>query len=284
MATNILDTISRRMPDMRRSERKVAEFVLKYSDEVIHMRIVDLASETHVSEPTVVRFCRAISCDGFQSFKLQLAQLLAARPAYSPFNVPANASTAEYCESVFETTVNTLTAVSKDLDYGAIEKAASCLSHARRVEFYGLGSSSPVAIDAQHKFFRLQIASAAYSDPHLQVLSAMTLGEEDLVVAISQSGCTQSLIDVMQQVKDSGATLISIAPGHTPVSEAADIPIYVDVQQYNEETFTPLPSRIVHMAVIDVLALGVSKIKGPELEDHLRKVGKGLQSLRQDNH
>ncbi len=280
MNDDIIDSINRNMDNMRRSERSVAKFVLKYPDEVIHMRIVDLASEAHVSEPTVVRFCRAIQCDSFQAFKLQLAQLLAAKPSFNRFNVPVNATTADYCETVFETTTNTLTAVRKALDYSAIEKAVTCLAEARRVEFYGFGASASVSMDAQHKFFRLQIASASYSDPHIQAMSAMSLQADDVVVAISQSGRTQNLVDALQMARNSGATIITLAPRSSPVSQQADVPIHIDVMQDNEDTYTPLPSRIVHMAVVDVLAVGVSKLKGPAVDEHLRKLSKGLQLLR----
>ena len=280
MSDDIIDTINRNLDKMRRSERSVANFVLKYPDEVIHMRIVDLASEAHVSEPTVVRFWRAIQCDSFQAFKLQLAQLLAAKPSFNRFNVPVNATTADYCETVFETTTNTLTAVRKALDYGAIEQAVKCLTNARRVEFYGFGASASVAMDAQHKFFRLQIASAAYSDPHIQTMSAMSLQPDDVVVAISQSGRTQNLVDALKMAKSSGATIITLAPRNTPVTQQADVPIHIDVHQADEHHYTPLPSRIVHMAVVDVLAVGVSKLKGPSVDDHLRKLSKGLQTLR----
>lgn len=280
MNDDIIDSINRNMDNMRRSERSVAKFVLKYPDEVIHMRIVDLASEAHVSEPTVVRFCRAIQCDSFQAFKLQLAQLLAAKPSFNRFNVPVNATTADYCETVFETTTNTLTAVRKALDYSAIEKAVTCLAEARRVEFYGFGASASVSMDAQHKFFRLQIASASYSDPHIQAMSAMSLQADDVVVAISQSGRTQNLVDALQMAHNSGATIITLAPRSSPVSQQADVPIHIDVMQDNEDTYTPLPSRIVHMAVVDVLAVGVSKLKGPAVDEHLRKLSKGLQLLR----
>lgn len=280
MTDNILDNISHNLENMRRSERSVANFVLKYPDEVIHMRIVDLASEAHVSEPTVVRFCRAIHCNSFQAFKLQLAQLLAAKPSYNRFNVPSNASTADYCETVFETTTSTLTAVRKELDYGAIEEAVKALAAAKRVEFYGFGASAPVAIDAHHKFFRLQITSAAHSDPHLQAMSAMSLTKDDVVVAISQSGRSHNLIESLRMVRESGAIIISLAPRNTPVGQCSDVAIHIDVYNSSEETYTPLPSRLVHMAVLDVLAVGVSKLKGPKIDEHLRKLNRGLQSLR----
>ena len=66
--------ISDGLTEMRKSERKVAEFILANLTEVIRMRIVDLAQAAEVSEPTVVRFCRAIGCDGFQDFKLALCR------------------------------------------------------------------------------------------------------------------------------------------------------------------------------------------------------------------
>ena len=68
----------RRLTDARstlsKSETKVASYVLDNAHEVIKMRIADLARGSQVSEPTVIRFCRAIGFDGFQSFKLNLAQ------------------------------------------------------------------------------------------------------------------------------------------------------------------------------------------------------------------
>ena len=74
---NLLKSISEARINLRKSEQKVADYVLEHPNDVIHMRIVDLAAEANVSEPTVVRFCRALNYDGFQDFKLTLAQGLA---------------------------------------------------------------------------------------------------------------------------------------------------------------------------------------------------------------
>ena len=68
----LTQTISDSMHALRKSELKVAEYVLKNPLKVIRMRIVDLAEEAKVSEPTVVRFCRGVGCKGFQDFKLAL--------------------------------------------------------------------------------------------------------------------------------------------------------------------------------------------------------------------
>lgn len=279
---NIIKAIESHLEELRKSERKVAELVLAQPSQVIHMRIVDLARAAEVSEPTVVRFCRAIGCVGFQDFKVMLAQHASQKHEYQDFTLNETDSAQEYTLKVFDAATDALKHVRNSIDYESVEEAVAALVLARRVEFYGFGASSPVATDAQHKFFRLQIASSAYSDPHIQAMSAMSLAAEDVVVAISQSGRTQALLDAISLVKESGASVIGLAPSSTPVAKASDIHINIDVEEETER-YTPLPSRMAHMAVIDVLAAGVSKVKGPEINEHLRKLDRGLQSLRQSD-
>lgn len=275
----LTQTISTELQKMRKSERKVGEFVLAKPSEVIHMRIVDLARRAEVSEPTVIRFCRAIGCEGFQDFKLALAQQLASSPSYGQIAVTESDSVAEYTFKVFDSTVDSLLKVRDNLDLDMLENAVQLLYNAERVEFYGFGASAAVAFDAQHRFFRLQLATAAYSDSHLQNMSATSLGENDVVVAFSQSGRTQALLDSIALVKKQGAKVISLAPSHSPVALAANVPITVDVKE-ELQIYTPLSSRIAHLVVIDVLAIGVAQHKGPELQEHLLQLQQNLNSLR----
>ncbi len=243
------------------------------------MRIVDLAFKANFSEPTVVRFCRAIGCDGFQDFKLKLAQQLAASPSLGQIAVTDNDSLADSSHKVFDSTIDTLLQVRDNLDANILDQAVTSLCEANRVEFYGFGASAAVASDAQHKFFRLQLITAAHSDPHIQNMSASSMKPGDVVVAISQSGQTTALVDSMKLAKAAGGIVIAIAPSNTPVINNATIPIVIDVKE-DIEIYTPLSSRIAHLVVIDVLAIGVAQRRGPDLQDHLFKLRQGLRSLR----
>ena len=149
MSRALFDEMRRRMEHFRRSEQKVARFVLRNPDEVIHMRIVDLATEAKVSEPTVVRFCRALGCNGFQDFKLQLAQMLASGSQFAQFSMNDSDSVAEFSHSIFDSTVGTLLSVRDRLDNDALGRAVNALAMANRVEFYGFGASGAVAFDAR---------------------------------------------------------------------------------------------------------------------------------------
>lgn len=279
-ASNVLKLIADTREKLRKSEQKVADFVLAQPNEVIHMRIVDLASEANVSEPTVVRFCRALNYDGFQDFKLTLAQALASNSAFEQFSMNRKDTVLEFKQKIFDSMIGNLMSTREQLDDSALEEAIAALARAGRVEFYGFGASAPVCTDAQHKFYRLMIASAAHSDPHMQTISAVTLRDGDVVVAVSQTGRTKDLLHTVKLARDTGATVITICPANTPLSDLATIPIHVDVEE-DKDLNTLMSSRVVHLVVIDVLAVGVAMRRGPKLVDHLKTIKRSLRNLRQ---
>ena len=74
---NVLELILVRLPDLRKSDRRVAEHILSNPQAALGATVAETARQAHVSEPTVMRFCAALGFDGFQDFKLKLAHSLA---------------------------------------------------------------------------------------------------------------------------------------------------------------------------------------------------------------
>ena len=276
---NLLQHIAQSREELRKSELKVAEHVLADPSAVMHSSMADLAHEVGVSEPTIVRFCRAIGCAGFQDLKLKLAQSLASGSSFGQFSISEGDSVADVSLKIFDATLHTLIEVREHLDIAALERAIAAIAQAQRVEFYGFGASGAVAADAQHKFFRLLLTAAAYSDPHMQAMSAVTLKPSDVAICISQSGRSKDLLTTANLVRESGATLITLCPSQTPLAELATVNLAIDVQE-DTEIYTPLTSRIAHLVVIDVLAMGVAMARGPDLVNHLKSVKRSLRSLR----
>ncbi|HCG79226.1 MULTISPECIES: SIS domain-containing protein [Thalassolituus] len=277
----ILKEIASARSSLRKSEIKVADFVLAEPEQVMHMRIVDLAQEAQVSEPTIVRFCRAIGCNGFQEFKVRIAQETAVANNLGQFAIAEDDSIDDICTKIADTTIQRLYQVKSQLLPAQVADAAQAMSSAMRVEFYGFGASGAVATDAQHKFFRLQVATAAYSDPHMQSMSAVTLGDKDVVVAISQSGRTLDLMHSIKLAQKHGAVVVSLAPQNTPVSNAADLPIHINIEEDTDQ-FTPMTSRIAHLMVIDMLAVAVTQRRGPDFANHLNAIKQSIRSLRSE--
>ena len=276
---NLLQHISLSIKSLRKSEVKVAQHVLSDPASVMHSSMSDLAAVVGVSEPTIIRFCRAVGCQGFQDLKLKLAQSVAAGASFGQFAISEEDAVTDYAMKIFDTTLHTLMDVREHLNVQALEQAIALMATAKRVEFYGFGASGAVAADAQHKFFRLLLTAAAYSDPHMQAMSAVTLQSTDVAICISQSGRSKDLLTTANLVRETGAILITLCPSNTPLAELATIHLAIDVQE-DTEIYTPLTSRIAHLVVIDVLAMGVAISRGSSLVNHLKSVKRSLRSLR----
>lgn len=279
MTNDLYKALQENYEYLRKSEKKVADYVMQTRSAVLQMRIVDLAAAAEVSEPTVLRFCRALGFEGFQDFKLTLAQNVATNNSYQQFRLDSRDSVEQFKEKIFDSTVGNLVRVKNDLDADNLERAIQALSQTRRVDCYGFGASAPICSDAQHKFFRLNMSATAYSDPHLQTMAAVTLQTGDVVISISQTGRTRDLLHTTQLALQAGATVIALCPSHTPLAELAQITLFIDLDG-DKELGTLMSSRITQMVVIDVLAVGVTMKLGAETMAHLKTIKRSLRGLR----
>src|SRR5262249_21388247 len=83
------------------AERRVADLVLERPHELLQLSLAAVASQAQVSEPTVIRCCRSLGCQGFADFKLRLAQSLASGQLFMHSDVAPNDSVAEMAAKVF---------------------------------------------------------------------------------------------------------------------------------------------------------------------------------------
>ncbi|MCF5384175.1 transcriptional regulator, partial [Pseudomonas syringae] len=105
---NLLQHIAQSRNLLRKSELKVADHVLLDPAAVMHSSMADLAHSVGISEPTIVRFCRAIGCTGFQDLKLKLGQSLAAGARFCQFAIHVDVSVVACSLVIFDTTLHTL--------------------------------------------------------------------------------------------------------------------------------------------------------------------------------
>ena len=175
MAHDLLDRLRERLEELNRSERKVANVILDDPAAATSLSIASLAQAASVSEPTVNRFCRNFGAKGYPDFKIKLAQSLAGGTPYVTRAVEPGDTATQYTHKIFGATIAALDEAQREVDMAAVERMVDYLTQAKQIHFFGLGASGAVAQHAQHKFFRLLLSAAAYSDPHMQAMSAVTL-------------------------------------------------------------------------------------------------------------
>jgi RpiR family transcriptional regulator, carbohydrate utilization regulator len=142
------------------------------------------------------------------------------------------------------------------------------LLEARRIEFYGFGASGIVAQDAQQKFPLFGVPCVAQQDSHQMLIAASMVGPGDVVVAISNTGATRSLIEVVRTARERSASVVVITGSDSPVTRYADVAIVAATLE-NTNVYTPTISRLAALIVIDILSTSVSIKRG---EQHQRDV------------
>lgn len=280
----MLDRITACLPSLAPAEQRVARLVLADPRRFASLPVAQLATLAQVSKPTVVRFCRSLGYDGLADFKLKLAGNVNEGVPYIHRSVDADDKTGDVVVKVIDNTVAAFLKYRNDASSYAIEQAVDALAATcragRRIEFYGAGNSGIVAQDAQHKFFRLGVHAIAYSDGHMQVMSASTLGAGDCVVVISNSGRTRDLMDACDIARKRGATALVITASGSPLAAAGHIHLAADHPE-GYDRYSPMVSRLLHLLIIDILATCVALRIGSEtLQPLLGEMKLNLRSKR----
>ena len=263
----ILDVISqiRRLDGtFHKREQRVADFVLSNLEQATRLTQNEIAESAEVSVATVNRFCQTLGCEGYRDFNIRLAQSVAVSLQYLGGPSRTDSESEQLITQVFGALVDTLNLVRFQLVNDTIQQSVSLLTTARRISFIGVGGGSAnVAREGANRFFRLGIPTEAHADGYFQRMLASTLSEGDVIFAISASGHPAELVDSVAIARQYGARSISLTKTGTPLAKAADITIGVDIPE-DQDIFKPSASRLVFMAIIDVLAAGTAR-KRPEM-------------------
>jgi RpiR family carbohydrate utilization transcriptional regulator len=280
----MLDRIQASLPSLAPAEQRVAKLCLADPRAFAKLPVTELADRAHVSKPTVVRFCRSVGYDGLSDFKLKLAGTVNEGVPFIHRSVDADDKTGDVMVKVIDNTVAAFLKYRNEASNAAIERAVLALVAAyksgKQIQFFGVGNSGIVAQDAQHKFFRLGINTTAYSDGHMQVMSASILGAGDCVIVISNSGRTRDLMDACDIARKNGATTIVITASGSPLASAGHIHLSADHPE-GFDKYSPMVSRLLHLMIIDILATCVAlRIGGGKLQPLLQEMKNNLRSKR----
>lgn len=236
---------------MGNAEKKVADWITENPGKIISLSIVELAEQCKCSEATIVRFSKRLGLSGYQELKISLAS----ESGTTSVNTSITKTDSAY--QMFEKVCNdiyiSLEKTKKSLNEKYIDEASKKLCAANKIAIFGLGNSSPIALDASHKFMRAGLNAIAYTDNHMQVIAASHLEENDIAIGISHSGSSKDIVDALKVAKEHGATTITITNmGKSPILKQSDIVLSTssDETQYN---ILALNSRIAQLAIVDTL-------------------------------
>lgn len=255
-------------------EKRIADYINENAAEIPRLSIKELAVRSGTSDASVLRFCKTVGFSGYRDFIVSISASLSMfeedsvnqytdiRPGDDLQTIISNISL-NNCKSIEDTM--------KVIDRAQIEKAVNLLRKSDKIDFYGIGASGLVCMDAQQKFMRINKSCHAYTDSHAQLTAAALLKKGDTAVLISNSGKTAEILDALEVAKESGSSVIAITRNSRSIlAEKADVILNISTPEITIRSGA-MGSRIAMLNVIDILFAGVASADYQNVRKYLIK-------------
>lgn len=256
------------------------EYILEKGEGVCRMTISELSAEVGVAASTIVRLCQNLGYTGFSEFKMDLVrnsgdQVNSLMPVVNEADTDIGVF-----EKVFYSGIQTLQDTLRLIDPNAIKQVVDLFATARSIQFYGVGTSAPIAMDAYYRLMRIGYHTFYSVDSHIMRISATRLGVGDVAVGISHCGRTIDTVETLKIAKQSGATTVAITSNAgSPVCSEADINLiaYSDEIRYPIEAIS---SRIAHIAILDAVCVALSLRSKTQTSDCVQTMNTLFKPMR----
>ncbi|MBY6188986.1 SIS domain-containing protein [Microbulbifer agarilyticus] len=267
---------------MSNHEQRIADFVLENVESVRAQSSKALAEQVGVSQSSVVKFSQKLGYKGYSDLKLSLTESVA-RSAMLPKAIHGDIAADDDLATVAQKLIARKNLALNETVMANSEKvllqSAETLLSAKRILLFGVGASSLVARDVAYKLMKLGKSVLVENDTHVQVANAATLGQGDVVFAISESGVTQDVIRVAQAAASQGAEVISLTRfARNPLTELATHSLFC-VANESEARSSSILARTAQFMITDLLFILLSQRdeKANELFERSRQAVKVLR-------
>ncbi|TMV50211.1 MurR/RpiR family transcriptional regulator [Paenibacillus mesophilus] len=255
---NTLLKISSIYTSLTKSEQKVADVVMKEPEAAVFYTITDLSEKAGVGETSVIRFCRKLGFKGYQEFKLSVAQNLSTPSQNIHGDIQDEDELSVVVKKISAMNRQNIENTTTLLDEENLRKAISIIREAKKLYFFGVGSSGITAIDGKYRFMRLGYDCSAENDAHIIAMNAALLKKGDVVIGVSTSGSTKDLVDALEIAKRKGARILCLTShARSPVTQFADV-VLLTASKESPLQGGSFSSKMSQIHALDVLSTAVA--------------------------
>lgn len=263
-------------------EKKIADYILANSSDVISMSIGELAEKSGSAKSAVVRCCKSLGFSGYSELKISLAAELSKNrqlnyvPYISPNDTPGN-----ILDKIFSANIKTLHDTAEKIDRDILSSLISALSKANAIYIYGVGTSSAFVNEFGYRLMQLGYTSFSHTDIVSMKISTMNIKNTDIAIGISNSGRTSATIEALKLASAQGAKTACITGfPQSPITEISDYPVevFTDEIQYPIEAIS---ARIAHLSVIDAITIALSATDYENAVSRSKKAHEIINTIRE---
>ncbi len=255
----LMSRLRQDLPGLSPAERQIGAFILERPHQALRLPMDQLAREVGVSQGTLSNFSQSLGFSGFREFRLTLAAEVNSSLKLEHSAILRGDTLQEIANKAISADIDALVTTLTTLDMEEVEKAVQVIGQARRIDLYGIGVSSAVALDAFNRFASIGLMSNWLPDISNQITSAVLLTEQDVAIAFSYAGETKATVKALSLAHEHGATTIALTGNpHSSLARYADIKLVVTPREPTSFSRNlRISSRISMLGIVDVIYLGL---------------------------
>jgi DNA-binding MurR/RpiR family transcriptional regulator len=241
------------LPSLSNSEEKLASFILDSPSTLRDLSSQKLASKVGVSQSSVVKFAQKLKYKGYPALKLAILDDISNADAdhnQLHGSILVDDDYAIMSQKLVQSKITVLKQTQSLNDQKSIDAAVILILNSKRIMLTGIGGSALVAKDFCFKLQKLGITALSEVDGHAQLAFATTLNQDDLVFALSESGATREVINVVNQARENNTPVISVT------KFGATLKLY-SVAEEAATRISSILARTAQELIIDVLFIAL---------------------------
>ena len=255
-----------------KGQRRIADYIKEHYDIAAYMTAAKLGETVDVSESTVVRFVMELGFEGYPEFKRALAGLVRSKlTAVQRIKVTNSLiGDSDVLEKVLCSDIEKIRRTLEGIDKKAFADAVRSIVDAKTVYIMGMRGTSYIAALLNYSFRMISdnvrlIQTTSGSETFEQMMS---LGKDDVLIAISFPRYSKSIIKGVEFAKSCGANVIALTDSTSaPIASRADQVLVAesDMASYADSLVAP-------MSVINALIVAVAKECGDRFTERLHRL------------
>ncbi|WP_161879173.1 MurR/RpiR family transcriptional regulator [Alkalibacterium sp. MB6] len=241
-----------------KTEKVIAQYFLSLGPKLPLKTLEELSEEISVSKTSIFKFVKKHGFDGFQDFKITLAQNNYSQSDRSNdlvvfSDISTSDSTFTIAQKVIQSSQASLNNLLQSLTEEQLNQVIDMIQHSQFLHFFGLGSSTTIAYDSYHKFIRSKYRCNYIQDHHMQISYATKLNEQDCVFLFSHSGKSIETINLAKVLKENNVNIILLTGNAlSTLLEYADSSFIVDSEEASLGSES-LSSRNLYLTIMDII-------------------------------
>ena len=240
-------------------ESEIASYILNNKDEIMKLKIQELADILFISKSAIHRFVKKIGFNGFNDLKVSIAKEnadLLENNSYINVNYPFQAkdNPRQIAFKLLELYEKAIKDTFEYVDLDQIKAVSQLIDSADVIDVYTHAHNSNIAENFQDKMLTIGKSVNCPSSFYNQRLTVLASDQKHVAIILSYSGKATFILPIVKKLYEKGVKVIQIGKaGSNYYSQYVTYHLSISDSENNRDRMSQFSSHIAMQYIMDVL-------------------------------